>query len=82
MDIKEIEKIIKKGEKSKFQNCFQCRYFPKPNKSMYVSVGWAWRVPDVEQLEFRCRYLRKNLSQELKPFQSNHCLCFELKEEE
>ena len=82
MDIKEVEKIVKKGKKSKFQNCFQCEYFPKldaPFANFHKTIGMCWRVPDIESLRFRCRYLRKKVGQEIKPFQSNHCLCFELK---
>ena len=82
MEIKEIEKIIEKGKKSEFQNCFQCKYFPKPNERMYIDVGWVWRVPNIKRLNFRCRYLGKRTSQCLKPFQTNYCMCFKLPEKE
>ena len=80
MEIAIIEKLIKKNKKSKFQNCFQCKWFPKPDERMYLDIGWSWRVPDVESLNFRCRYLGKKVGQATKPVQTNHCLCFTLPE--
>ncbi len=80
MEQTEIDELIKKNEKSEFQNCFQCEWFPKDiSKSIgkpYKSIGYAWGIPNIEMVEFRCKYLMKRVGQEIKPFKSNHCLCF------
>jgi hypothetical protein len=77
---KELDNVIKKNLKSKFQNCFQCKWFPKDlSKSImkpYTSIGWCWSVPDIEQLEFKCKYLNKKVSQAIKPWRTNSCICF------
>ena len=80
MEQKEIDDLIEKNKNSEFQNCFQCEWFPKDiSKSIgkpHKSIGYCWSKPNIEKLEFRCNYLRKNVSQAITPFQSNHCLCF------
>lgn len=85
IDQKELDKLIKKNVKSKFQNCFQCEWFPKDiSKSIFIipykSIGWSWGVENVESLEFRCKYLSKKTSQAIKPVQTNHCMCFRKEE--
>ena len=71
------EKLIKKLQKSKFQNCFQCKWFPKDLSRAYTSIGWCWNVENIESLNFRCKYLRKKVSQALEPFRTNSCICFQ-----
>lgn len=77
---KELNEMIKKGVKSKYQNCFKCNWFPKSiSKNIikpFKSIGYEWGIPNIEQIEFGCKYLNKRVSQSIKPFQSNHCLCF------
>ena len=87
---KGIKKIIKRNEKSKFQNCFQCKFFPKKiniqittntifNSVKFKIERYYWNKENIEVLEFRCRYLGKRISQAIKPFRTNSCLCFNLK---
>ena len=89
IDEKSIEKWVKKNIKSKFQNCFQCKFFPyysnqidynKESKIFGVNISiakWYWNKENIEVLTFRCQYLRKRISQSLKVFRTNSCLCFE-----
>ena len=78
----ELNEIIKENIKSKFQNCFQCKWFANDiSKSImnpYKSIGFCWSIPNIEKVEFRCKYLSKKVSQAIKPFQTNHCICFKL----
>lgn len=89
---KEVNKIINRNEKSKFQNCFQCKFFPKKinilitDNTILDSIKFKiekyyWDKENIEVIEFRCRYLRKRISQAIKPFRTNSCLCFNLKKE-
>ena len=88
LKLKELKQIIEKNKKSKFQNCFQCKWFPKENileKSLtargifqiYKSIEpFFWSIQNVEVINFRCGYLRKGLSEAIDIWRTNSCLCF------
>lgn len=78
---KQLDKLINKNKKSKFQNCYQCKYFPKDLNNTLGKVSkstseWFWNVQNVEVITFRCKYLRKRVSEAIKPFRTNSCICF------
>ena len=92
MELKELKKIIKKNEKSEYQNCFKCEWFPKNNKleASIKAIGifkidrhisaFFWSMRNIEVIAFRCNYLRKRVSEAIKPWRTNSCLCFRPKE--
>lgn len=79
--IEEVIQFVKQIKKSEFQNCCNCKFFPLNYNSnyrgnFYFDIGWVWGVPNTERIEFTCQYLEKRVSQAIKPFKSNCCLCF------
>ena len=81
IDNKIIAKLVKKNIKSKFQNCFQCKYFPYHNKTSLTlyrinNLGWYYGIENIEKLYFRCAYLRKLTAVATRVFRTNFCLCF------
>jgi hypothetical protein len=82
IDNKTIEKLVKKNLKSKFKNCFQCKYFPYHTKitlTLYSieKLGWYYGLENIEKLHFRCVYLRKKTTVATRVFRDNYCLCFD-----
>ena len=77
MDKIKLESIIDQIKQSEYQNCCNCKYFPKIHNDINIVIEkWFWSVENVECIVFNCRYLRKRISQSIKPFKSNCCLCY------